>query len=239
MQIAIVDDLAPDRRWLRETLTDYLQQHGLSGVVTPFESGTQFVAALETMQFDIVFLDIYLGDMSGLEAAACLRRHDRDCKLVFTTTSEEFLRQGYGYNACHYLIKPIDESAFAQAMENCRLERQVAVPFWNVVSNGLALRLDTTQIQYIDFSRPNTCIHMTDRVVAISDGFAKTIEPLLCDKRFLLCIKGVLVNMDYISGLDDNVFLLKNGVRLQIALRNKKSIIDCYRSYVFDRMGGF
>lgn len=123
-RIAVVDDLERDRAWLAEKLADYMARERLEYELTAFASGEAFSAALEQGQrFNLVFMDIYMDGITGIEAAQTLRARDMDCKLVFLTTSEDFMRQGFSLNSAHYLIKPVKDEDFAQAMANCRLGR--------------------------------------------------------------------------------------------------------------------
>lgn len=234
LKIATVDDLPSVRAYLADKLALYLGSRGLKYTLFPFKSGEAFIAALDKEQFDIVFMDIYMEGMTGIEAAGKLRERDMDCRLVFLTTSKDFLQQGYAFNPCHYLLKPASGADFDQAMENCRIPRQVEVPFLSVVSNGLALQIDTAKLLYVDICGRNTTLHLTDRTLAVAGSMIKVTEPLLADRRFLICIQGVLVNMDYIAAVEESVFVLHNSHRLQIALRNKNSIIKQYRAYQFE-----
>ena len=94
-RIAVVDDLERDRAWLAEKLADYMARDRLEYELTAFASGEGFSAALEQGQrFNLVFMDIYMDGITGIEAAQALRARDMDCKLVFLTTSEDFMRQG-------------------------------------------------------------------------------------------------------------------------------------------------
>ena len=128
-RIAVVDDLERDRTWLAEKLADYMARERLEYELTAFASGEAFSAALEQGQrFNLVFMDIYMDGITGIEAAQALRARDMDCKLVFLTTSEDFMRQGFSLNSAHYLIKPVKDEDFAQAMANCRLGRALQVP---------------------------------------------------------------------------------------------------------------
>ncbi|UQT48689.1 response regulator [Flavonifractor plautii] len=128
-RIAVVDDLERDRAWLAEKLADYMARERLEYELTAFASGEAFSAALEQGQrFNLVFMDIYMDGITGIEAAQALRARDMDCKLVFLTTSEDFMRQGFSLNSAHYLIKPVKDEDFAQAMANCRLGRALKYP---------------------------------------------------------------------------------------------------------------
>ena len=106
MNIAIVDDLASDRLQLIGKLQTYMQQARIPFTLYEFDSGEAFLEAFSPGRFSIVFLDIYMGGMTGMAVAHAIREQDFDCRLIFLTQSEEYLREGYSVNAVHYLIKP-------------------------------------------------------------------------------------------------------------------------------------
>lgn len=236
MNIVIVDDQPADRRWLNEKIEGYMKSRGLPFQLFEYESAEDFLAAFSPGHFDIIFMDIYMNGMNGMEAAKLLRKQDMDCKLIFLTSSEDFLRQGYSVNACHYLIKPASDEKFLEAMEHCRIKPPYDTPFLDVSSGGLDLHLDTSKILYVMMENRTVIVHMLHQTIPVRGTFGKVTQPLLADSRFLLCIQGVLVNMDFIKAQTESVFIMKNGDRLQINLRKKKAIIQAYHSYIFTKM---
>lgn len=237
LQIAVVDDMASDREWLAGKLEAYMQARHIRYTLSAFTSGEKFLSALSEHWFDIVFMDIYMDGVTGLEAAQALRAKDRDCKLVFLTSSEDFMHQGFSLNSAHYLVKPVKDKDFLQAMENCRIRRECQVPFLTVVSDRATVQIDTLNILYIDVQNRTVCIHTKDGILPASRSFSGATEQLLADERFLLCNKGLLVNMDFIASLEKYDFVLVNGERLPIAPRRKKELADRYYSYTFGSLG--
>lgn len=237
LKIAAIDDIQEARENLAEKIKNYMESRWLKYSFFHFESGEAFVETLKKEQFDIVFMDIFMTGMTGIEAAAKLRAVDMNCKLVFLTTSRDFLEEGYGYHPCHYLLKPFDNEKFEQAMHNCQIKRQLDVPFLDIVSDGISMRIDTAELIYMDTCKRSVQIHTTTGIVPAGRGFFGVSEQLLEDERFLQCIKGVIVNMDFVAGAEEDVFLLKNGERLQMAVRSKNSLIKQYRAYRFARAG--
>lgn len=236
MNIAVVEDLASDRDWLTTRLKQYMTQHRLSYTLYTYECAEDFVRALNTVTFRIVFMDIYLRDMTGMEAAVYLRRHNKDCTLIFLTVSTEHCLEGYRVNACHYLLKPATDNDFSEAMERCNLQPVYDVPYLDVICDGQKLRLNTESILYIQVHKRNVLIQTLKQTLMANGPFHKLTKPLLNDKRFLLCIQGILVNMDYISGQEDTVFIVKNGDKLPFNIRNKRQILQSYRNYIFENM---
>ena len=224
MQIAIVDDRAEDREELSACLENYMKKHQLDYTLTEFEDGENFLKAAAQVNFQLVFMDIYMENMDGIEAARGLRQKNRLCKIVFLTITEDYARMGYSLSASYYLLKPLSlhQAEFEEAMELCQLKPPYEVMTLSVMADRQKLELPTEKILYIDYQHRMTRIHMA----------------LQKDKRFLPCYRGVLINMDYISQVDSQTFRLINGENLPIALRNGKQLREAYRQYVFSGMGG-
>ena len=222
---------------LAEKLADYMARERLEYELTAFASGEAFSAALEQGQrFNLVFMDIYMDGITGIEAAQALRARDMDCKLVFLTTSEDFMRQGFSLNSAHYLIKPVKDEDFAQAMANCRLGRALQVPTLAVTVEGRTLEVDTRQIRYLEVQQRSVVLHTTRGDLPLGRSFSAAAAPLERDRRFLLCFKGVLVNMDHIAAQTGDELRLDDGSILPIAPRRRREILAQYRAYMFGRM---
>lgn len=207
MNIAIVEDLAKDCEHISSCLNRYMSELGLTYHLYTYENAEEFVEALNSLTFQIVFMDIYLQGMTGMEAAVCLRRRDRDCKLIFLTISMEHCLEGFHVNACHYLIKPFADHDFAEAMERCHLQPAYDVPYLNMICDGRELKLNTESILYIQVQKRNVLIQTLNQTLIVNGPFHALTKPLLDDRRFLLCIRGVMVNMDYIISQEETFFV--------------------------------
>ncbi|MGI6017596.1 MAG: LytR/AlgR family response regulator transcription factor [Marvinbryantia sp.] len=236
MNIAIVDDQKNDRLWIADKVTVYMKKNNLDFKITEYENAETLLKEFFPGKFDILFLDIYMGKTTGMDAALWIRKQDFDCKLIFITVSDEYLRQGYCVNASHYLVKPVSDTDFEQAMNFCRLIPRYAVPFLDVVTRGVSVHLNTSKILYINIEHRAVHIHTLIKTFSVSGTFRSVTQSLLADRRFLLCIQGVMVNMDMIVDQADSLFLLKNGEQLPINLRKRKSVINTWQAYIFENM---
>ena len=156
MQIAIVDDRAEDRAELSACLENYMKKHQLDYTLTEFEDGENFLKAAAEVNFQLVFMDIYMENMDGMEAARRLRQKNRICKIVFLTITEDYARMGYSLSASYYLLKPlsIHQADFEEAMELCQLKPPYEVMTLSVMADRQKLELPTEKILYIDYRPP-------------------------------------------------------------------------------------
>lgn len=238
MNIAIIDDIADDRRILANHLNTYMAEHKIAFQKQEFSSAEDFFDHFREIHFNLVFLDIYMNGMNGMEAAQKLYKLDKNCKIIFLTTSVEHAQMSYSVHAVYYLMKPVNQVQFEQAMDFCNLKPDYPVPFLSLTIDGIDRQIDTEQILYIDYQSRRVHIHFSDHFITLNKGFSEVAELLKPDDRFLTIFRGVMVNMQHIAGCDDIFFILDNGKHLQITIRNKKAIIQAYRNYVFNHMGG-
>lgn len=112
MKIAIVDDSSLDRDFLKNGLEIIFEERNIENIeIQEFSSGEELLNYLRENPsdfFHIIFMDIYMEDLTGVETAKAIRKTDEQVKIVFITTSNEFASESYEVRAEDYLIKPFD-----------------------------------------------------------------------------------------------------------------------------------
>lgn len=236
LQIAVVDDNPADRQWLTDKLDVYMKGVQLPYALTAYPSGEAFLADLETHTYDLVFMDVYMTGITGVETATALRQHDRTCKLVFLTSTPDFMPQGFALNSRHYLIKPLQDEDLVQAMENCALVAPFDVPTLTIESMGQLREIPTGKLLYMDVVDRKAILHTTAGTIDAGRNFTPLSQVLAEDRRFLLCIKGVMVNMDFIARQEQDCFALTNGEVLFFTPRRQKEILTAYHNHLMARI---
>lgn len=240
MNIAIVDDRTTDREEVSACLKEYMDRHHLSYTLFLYESGEEFLRDFVPGHFQIVFMDIYMDGMDGIETAKKMRQTDRRCKLIFLTVTEDFARAGYSVSAIYYLVKPVNThmDEFCEAMNLCQSKPVFEVPALTIQFGGRTMQLPTEDILYIDFQSRCTRIHTASHVIPVDGGFLEVTSDLEKDRRFLQCFRSIVVNMDYIKDTKGSAFLLNNGEEIPMTIRNTKQLQNTWKEYVFSAMGG-
>ena len=117
MYIAVVDDQPDAREGLRGQIREYAAIHGQELSVRTFPSGESFLADFRPNLYVAVFMDIYLGEMSGIDAAMELRKADNQVSLVFLTSSPDHMQDAFRCHAYDYLLKPTDRDRVFETLD--------------------------------------------------------------------------------------------------------------------------
>ena len=118
-RVLIVDDEAPARRRMRDVLGDCTQAYPLE-IVGEAESGQQGLALAQTLQADLLFVDIRMADMDGLELARHLLKLPVPPAVIFTTAYEQHAVDAFEVHAIDYLLKPVRTARLLTALQKVR-----------------------------------------------------------------------------------------------------------------------
>lgn len=233
MRIAIVDDLAAERTLLKDRLEWQLQRRKVQADILEYESGETFLEAARKAPFTAAFLDIYMDGMTGMEAAKKLRKTNTDCLLVFTTTSTDHALEGFQVRAMHYLVKPFAEEELERLTDEM-LER-IPRPdkYMDVKVGGSDIRLCYQNILYAEHFAHVIQIHTTaGKTLATRQPFKTFVEPLKDDRRFFVCGRGVVVNLEHAEDFEDASFRMADGSRVYVSQELLKSARQVFMEFL-------
>lgn len=235
-KIAIVDDSGADRSDLEKKVERYLQNHGIEMEICLFDSGEEFLSEFQPGMFTIIILDIYMGEMTGMETAKQIRMKDEDCDILFATTSDEFAVQSYEVRATYYLMKPVNDEKLEKGLDICLKDYGKTERVIQVTANRLPLEIPVPAIYFAETHRNVLEIHLKDRVIRTYLTFQNFLEMLGDDRRFLVCNKGCVVNMDHIDQMEAYDFVMKNGEKVQMRKRGNGQVRTEYLQYACEKM---
>ena len=115
-RIAVVEDDSAYRRQLREYLQRYERESGEALSVTEFSDGLE-IAEHYSSSYDIIFMDIQMSHLDGMQTAQRIRAQDKTVIIIFITNLAQFALQGYKVEALDYVLKPIQYFAFSQVLQ--------------------------------------------------------------------------------------------------------------------------
>lgn len=231
LRIAICDDNAVDRECLRRLLREvYACRNETLPKITEYAAGEALLFDLEECCecFDLLFLDIYMDGLSGMDAARRLR--DMGCRipLVFLTSTPDFAVESYEVRADGYLLKPPDREKLSGVLERALAARERPRVSLRCGREHRYFYLD--EILCAESRNSTVFLRMADGSETSLKSKLDQIEAALADPRFLRCHQSFLVNMDYIADVDGD-FRLKNGVTVPVRVRSRREMSERYYQY--------
>lgn len=232
LRIAICDD---DPVFLFQThaLIDRWNNHQQDLIIRDFENGDALIQSLKEFTYDIVFLDVIMPFLNGIEVAQEIRKHDSTSKIIFLTSSPEFAVDSYSVKAANYLLKPVEPDKLFQALNDImanlpRSTRSIAVK----TANGIH-RIKLQDIEYIEAQNKHVLFILTNGTAL------ESIEPLhiysdrlLTDKRFFKCHRSYVVNMQHIDSYTAKEIHTHSGSRIPISRACQREFDTAYLSMI-------
>lgn len=229
MNVAIVED---DQR-ASDTLSRHLERFGKENDihfrVQVFPNAVLFLEHY-TAEYDLVYMDIQMPMMNGMDAAMRLRELDPNVALVFVTSLTQYAVQGYEVNALSYMVKPFNYYDFAIKMT--RVIRRIPPHDGEdimVPTDMGTVRLSLEQIQYIEVQGHHLIYHTMNRTYTQYSTLSK-VEQQLAAYHFVRCNSCYLVNLQYVQGISGMMVQVGDDM-LKISQPRRKQFVKEVEAY--------
>lgn len=233
IEIAICDD----EKMVMERIAALIKKQNIDCHIESFQAGTELLAAKR--HFDLIFLDIQMNGINGMETAKAVREYDRKAVIIFVTAVKEYVFEAFDVGAFHYLLKPVEEQKFAEVFGNAvreigerRIQRETPALFIKTKNKSYTLR--QSEIIFIESRNRKAAIHTTKNtleVYAVMSGLQKELG-----NSFYRCHRGYLVNMAHIAEYSSDMIEMDNGERVYLAKEKYQEFVREYMRYL--RNGG-
>lgn len=214
LNIGICDDCSADRERLRQLLQEVLTEEGLAAAVFDFENGEALVASIEACPdtLQIVFLDIILDNLNGIELVERLRQQHMQTLIIFVSSSMDFALRGYEVTAERYLLKPVQKDVLREAL----LHSYQHLCGKRTMLIGRHRQVDIDDIVYIEVNGRGTRLHLGQEVV---DWNAKisALEDELSGRNFVRCHQSFLVNLRFVREIERYELRLHSDICLPVS----------------------
>ncbi len=229
VHVAIVEDEEIHQKILKEYLERYAKENGTAFNIDVFPNP---ILLLENYKpaYDLIFMDIQMPDINGMEAARRLRSVDQNVLLIFVTSLAQYAIEGYEVAAMDYILKPVQYFSFAMKLTKAiwRIDAEGGDAL-KVANNSGSSRLRLRDIQYIEISGHTITYRTLDGGSVSGTGTLSGVEERLKGKQFARCNSCYLVNLQYVGNVKGYQLLLKDGTELQISQPRKKGFMQALR----------
>lgn len=234
MKIALIDDISYDRQRLYQVVSYYMNVRDINCDICMYASAEDFLAEFSKNEFMIIFLDISMSGMTGMQAAHEVRKQDKRVPLVFVTVEKDYALEGYEVNAANYILKPLNPEKIYSVLDYI-IGSTVMSQYITIKESRINIQIVLDDIYFVEMRNHYAEFHTSagvHRSYMTFDGLRSLIPDQL---RFQCCCRGIIVNFDNVKKIEEQTIVLKNGERVPISRSKKIEIRNAYASYAFDK----
>lgn len=233
INIAIYDEMENNRKYLEDLIREYFVKLPYDINIINFTSGEQLINyyLYEKSEIYILFLDINQGQNNGIELAERVREVDSLVKIVFTSTSGEYALKSFCVFPFNYIIKPVNKKVLFKVLKQAvffidkEKQKSIVIKFENEIHT-----IFFKDIKYVESYNKKINIYTQKGILSFNSKL-DDVERKINDKRFLRCHKSFLVNMDFVSSVEEYSFILLDSSKVPIKQREFSNIKKAYYSY--------
>lgn len=231
MNIALVEDEDDAADVLLGFLRRYGQEKNIDFSTSRFDNAVTFLTNYKA-NYDLIFMDIEMPMMKGIDAAKKLRELDKNVLLIFVTNMAQYAINGYEVSAFDYAVKPILYHDFCLKMQRVQqyLEKNKEMSVC-INTEGSIVSVDLSDIKYVEVSGHKIYYHTTTGILE-SYGTLKKIEANFPPHNFVRANSCYLVNLKYVRSIKGFTAVMSGGDTLQISESKKKPFLQAIASYL-------
>lgn len=237
MQIGVCDD----QKEIREMMIDKIKKLYPTEDIISYRSGQEILDA--PMLPDILFLDIQMPEMDGMETARELRKRDRQMMIIFVTVTEDYVFQSFDVGAFHYLVKPFEDKKLTEVLQNAvrqfkeknmeHANKKKELPSLMVISKGEHIAIPLKDIVYAEVFNRKIIIHTMDTQIEYYGKMKELVKKT--GENFYRPHRAYLINFNFVRKYNAAIIYLEKG-QVPIAKQNYQDFVKNYLRFN-QRMG--
>ncbi|MCI8549078.1 MAG: response regulator transcription factor [Lachnospiraceae bacterium] len=214
IRIAVCDDESVMCRQLAQMISAKLKKWEEEFVITCYTSAVRLI--LSPLDFDMIFLDIQMPGINGVELAKKLRKKEFNGILIFVTVLTECMPDAFEVEAMDYLCKPVDEARLERTLLRSlkRLSLKEEKGFFVRAQNGYRM-VKFSEVYYCEVMNRKIHLHMRQDVIEYY-GKMKDLEQQTLP-YLIRCHRSFLVNPVYLQEYKGGQVTLENGAQIPVS----------------------
>lgn len=232
MRFAVVDDMEATLKIIYNLMLKYTKGHEVK--IDCYSSAQLFLSNYSIHNYDAVFLDIDMPDITGFKVAEILHENQYNIPIVYITGRDDLITNAFRYKPIGFVRKQHLESELEFAIDTIKSEFNMAQSYITATEprtvGGKTYSVNVEEILYLKTVKHYLEIHLLDgKTITIRDKISNyTTDPKM--KNFVLIDAGVMVNIAHIKVVNNTV-QFANGESLFISRRRLQSVLQSYIKY--------
>lgn len=236
INIAICDDEEHFCSYEKQLIQEYMDVQNVECCIKTFTSGKELLESKDGIfPYHVVFLDVEMDDLDGIETAKQIRKFSKDVFIIFVTAFIAYSLEGYKVDAVRFLVK--EKGSLASNMKEAldTIMKEMRYVDWKICLNFVEGKklIKVSDIEYIESSLHKLIFYIREEegkkytIYDKLDSIAKQLDNIW----FCRIHKSFLVNLKYVKAINNDKMILDNGIVLNISKRNHCAVVDQYLAY--------
>lgn len=227
--IGICDDETIQLKVNTVYIKEVAKRNNIPIVLKTFCNSSQLFSYLNENSLDILFLDIDLGEESGIDIAKKLAVKYPNILIIFLTGHREYTNDAFEVDALGYLVKPLNEQRLERTLNRaithvCGIQIQSAPPTLSIIENNIKKEINTADILYIKHVHRKSIIYTTVQTYQVYDSITSLCQKL--GENFLRINQREIVPRSEIADIIENTVLLRDNRQLTLGRTYKKAVLE-------------
>ena len=222
LRVAIIEDSPTDRENLQKFLTRYESEKGTEIKADVFDRAETFLQGYKPV-YDVIFMDICLPYMSGMDACVQLRKLDKEVAIIFTTDMIQYAIDGYKVDALDYFVKPVMYFDLKLRLDKLMLHNEVrqAPVLIHIPYEGDVV-ISASDVKFIEVMDKDLTYHTTNGDYTVRGNGLKKLEDDLKTANFCRCSSSYLINLKWCTRLKgDNVLVGNDWIKISRGMKKE------------------
>ncbi len=239
IHITLIDDDVEALTHLKAELNYYFAKKNLEISITTYQSGLDYLK--EKPKTDILFLDVEMPQMNGLEVAKEVRKEDNDVVIFFCTNYRQFAINGYEVNALGYMVKPIENFSLSSNLDHAlsylkekqkTREKKIELHAYQSI-----IIIPLKDLVYVEVKKHNLFYNLKEdceypeKTIKVRGTMNNLYEQLKND-NFEKCGNSFLVNLDCVLSVRGDMVTMKNYISLPLSRLYKDNFLSAFTKFL-------
>lgn len=237
LRVAICEDIKKDR----DLLLAQIRESGIPSKCDTFISGEALLARFKKGMYHLIYLDIFMDKLNGMEAAAAIRAIDDGVLLAFTTTSRVHAFEANKYRSLLYIEKPVTLEPVKHTLTlAAALHDKLKDEVLTIYTEAVQVDVPHSELVYIEVINQRCILHLREgkQIAASTTLNINDLEAALPKPRFCRTHRSFIVNLDMVKRVGVKDFEMIDGGVAYITQRDRRRILDRYDEWLFGNVMG-
>lgn len=233
MKIAICDDM----ELYRKDIIDAIDSKKLLGdfvEYTEFDSAEALLVAYETTKYDVVFLDVEMAKLNGIDAGIQIRNKNNKTIIIFVSSYPHYSIPAYECEPLYYLTKPFKNNDLTKVFNKIANKYQQSHQTFTIRNKHHVITLPIEDILYVDVYRKTLTFHTKTKKYNTTGTIAETLAKL-GTRNFCQIHQSYIVNMNYIIEFNEDDVVLTDDFWVTMSKRKRSSALSAYTRFLEEK----